>query len=146
MTTDPIDFCTGISRAHASLALKMDDELGTQHGLGWNDFNVLQLLASAEGGRRPVADLVRPMGVPLSAVTRDLVRMEKVGWVQRETHPGSDRREVVLRPSGARLLREAAVTAADICARAVGELSAEEALPSVGRTLSELSHASALIV
>ena len=55
MKTDAIDFCMRVSLAHASLCLKLDDELGTYHGLALADFIALRLLAQAEGGRLPVA-------------------------------------------------------------------------------------------
>ena len=123
MTTNSIDLCERISLAHASLALKLDIELGTFHGLSLGDFILLRLLARAEGGRMAVADLRRPMGMQLSGVTRELVRLEKMGWVQRETAADDDIRIVLIRPVGARLLNEALATAETVCAEAVRGLS-----------------------
>lgn len=125
MTTDSIDLCLRISLAHASLALKLDTELGTFHGLSLGDFILLRLLARSEGGRMAVADLRRPMGMQLSAVTRELVRLEKMGWVQRETAADDGVRVVLLRPAGKTLLNEALATAEAVCAGVVRGLSPE---------------------
>lgn len=125
MTTDSIDLCLRISLAHASLALKLDAELGTFHGISLSDFILLRLLSRTEDGRMPVARLQRPMGMQLSTVTRELVRLEKMGWVQRETAADDGSRVVLIRPVARRLLNEALVTAEAVCAGAVHGLSHE---------------------
>lgn len=141
---NPLDFCLNISHAHASLTLKLDDVLGTLHGLSYNDFLLLTLLARAEGGRMAVADLVRPLGVQLSAVTRQLVLLEKTGLAQREETPAADgRRYVAIRPGGKKLLNGATVTAAAICAELVDTLPANT-LPDVHESL-ELVRRSAVL-
>jgi DNA-binding MarR family transcriptional regulator len=144
MTIDALDLCLKLSQAHASLNLKLDDDLGTFHGLGWNDFILLRLLSRSDGGRSAVADLVRPMGLQLSAVTRQLVLMEKTGWIQREgAATGGGRGHVVLRPAGRRLLDEALETAGAVCAGAISELP-PESLRSVDAALSVLCVTGAL--
>lgn len=125
MTTDAIDLCLRIGLAHASLALKLDAELGQFHGIGLGDFVLLRLLARTQDGRMAVAGLRRPMGMQLSAVTRELVRLEKMGWVQRETAADDGSRFVLIRPVARRLLNEALVTAEAVCAGAVHGLSIE---------------------
>ncbi len=145
MTIDAIDFCLKVSQAHASLNLKLDDELGTLHGLSLNDFILLRHLARAEGGRMAVTDLVRPMGVQLSAVTRQLLPLEKTGHVQREPALAGGARSVVLRPAGRRLVGDAMVTADAICAEAVAAL-APDALPAVNAALTALCRSEALRV
>lgn len=143
MKTDAIDFCMRVSLAHYSLCLKLDDELGTYHGLSLADFITLRLLAQAEGGRLPVAALVRPLGRQASAVMRELMRLEKTGFVQRERGPGG-RHEVLLRPGGRRVLGEALVTAEQACVAAVGELAAP-ALPVVDGAMDTLCRTPALL-
>lgn len=145
MTTDSIDLCLRISMAHASLALKLDTELGTFHGIGLGDFIVLRLLARSEGGRLAVATLQRPMGMQLSAVTREVVRLEKMGWVQRETAAEDGIRTVLIRPVGTRLLNEALATAEAVCADAVRGLSLE-ARSHVDAALCHLCGSTALAV
>lgn len=115
MKTRALDFCMQISLGHASLQLKLDDALGTWHGMGLDDFMLLRQLARAPGGRLPLADLVRPLGLRPSAVMRQLVPLEKTGRIQRE--PG---RQVLLRPAGRAQLAEATETAAAICETALG--------------------------
>lgn len=65
-----LNFCLALQRAHASLQLKLDDELGTYHGISFSDFVLLDLLAQTENGRVHIAELVRPLGQPQSAVLR----------------------------------------------------------------------------
>ncbi len=117
MSTQALDFCMQVSLGHASLQLKLDDALGTWHGMGLDDFMLLRQLAQAPGGRLPLADLVRPLGLRPSAVMRQLVPLEKTGRIQRE--PG---RQVLLRPVGRAQLAEATETAAAICEAALGGL------------------------
>ena len=145
MKTDSIDFCVRISLAHASLTLKLDDELGTYHGLSLNDFILLRLVSLAEQGRMPVADLVRPLGLQLSAVTRELVRLEKMGLVQRETSAGDAQRIVVIRASGKRLLGEALASAETVCAEALRELP-PETRAGIEAALSKVCRSEALVV
>jgi hypothetical protein len=73
-----LDFCLALHRAHASLQLKLDDELGTYHGISFSDFALLNLLAQADGGRVSIPELVRPIGQPQSAVLRQLIVLEKM--------------------------------------------------------------------
>lgn len=142
--TNAVDLCLKVSHAHASLNLKLDDELGTFHGLSLQDFILLRLLARAEGGRMAVADLVRPMGMRQSAVTRQLVLLEKTGRVQREAAPAvGDRRHVLLRPAGRALLGDATATADAVCSRALGGLPAES-LPALDAALENLCKTEAL--
>jgi len=112
-----LDFCLGLHRAHASLQLKLDDELGIHHGIGFNDLALLNLLAQAEGGRVSIPELVRPMGQPQSAVLRQLIMLEKIGFVVRDGANGL--RQAVLCPAGRTLVNAARETADSICTEAV---------------------------
>jgi DNA-binding MarR family transcriptional regulator len=145
MTTDAIDFCVRISRAHASLTLKLDDELGTYHGLSLADFILLRLLSMAEDGRMSAADLVRPLGLQLSGVMREVVRLERIGLVQRETSLVDATRTVALRPAGRRVLGEALATAESVCAEALRDVRPDE-LAGTATTLSTVCRTAALAV
>jgi DNA-binding MarR family transcriptional regulator len=112
-----LDFCLALHRAHASLQLKLDDELGLYHGISFNDFVLLNLLAQAEGGRIEIPELVRPLGQPQSSVLRQLILLEKIGLVVREGANGN--RQAVLRPAGRALVNAARETANSICTEAV---------------------------
>ena len=124
-----LGFCLALHRAHASMQLKLDDELGIHHGISFDDFALLNLLALADGGRVSIAELVRPLGLPQSAVLRQLIVLEKIGLVVREGVNGD--RQAVLRPAGRALVNAARETADSICTEAVESIS-----PAVVATVS----------
>lgn len=124
-----LGFCLALHRAHASLQLKLDDELGIHHGISFNDFALLNLLAQADGGRVSIPELVRPLGQPQSSVLRQLILLEKIGLVVREGANGD--RLAVLRPAGRALVNAARETADSICTEAV-----EAIAPAVVTTVS----------
>jgi DNA-binding MarR family transcriptional regulator len=112
-----LGFCLALHRAHASLQLKLDDELGIHHGISFSDFALLNFLAQADGGRVSISELVRPMGQPQSAVLRQLILLEKIGLVVRDGANGD--RQAVLRPAGLALVNAARETADSVCTEAV---------------------------
>jgi DNA-binding IclR family transcriptional regulator len=124
-----LDFCLALHLAHASLQRKLDDELGLYHGISFNDFALLNLLAQADGGRVSISELVPPMGQPPSAVLRQVILLEKIGLVVREGANGD--RQAVLRPAGRALVNVARETADGICTEAV-----ESIAPAVLETVS----------
>jgi DNA-binding MarR family transcriptional regulator len=139
-----LDFCLALHRAHASFQLKLDDELGIHHGISFNDFALLNLLAQADGSRVSVPELVRPMGQSQSSVLRQLILLEKIGLVVREGANGF--RQAVLRPAGRALVNAARETADSICTEAVESIgpaavaTVSAALVTLARTPSlELS-------
>jgi MarR family transcriptional regulator, organic hydroperoxide resistance regulator len=131
-----LDFCLALHRAHASLQLKLDEELGIHHGISFDDFALLNLLAQADGGRVGIPALVRPMGQPQSAVLRQLILLEKIGLVAREGANGC--RQAVLRPAGRALVHAARETADGICTEAV-ESIAPAAVATVSAALLTLA-------
>ena len=142
MKPDALTLCMQVSDTHARLAIKLDDVLGTFHGLGLNDFRLLRILANAPHERLPIADLAQPMGARISGVTRQLMPLEKTGQLRRES--GADgKRYAVLLPSGKRVVREAEVTADAICTAAVGDLQDGHAT-ALHDTLQSLCHSPAL--
>jgi len=116
-----LEFCLALHRANASLQLKLDDELGTFHGINFNDFALLSLLAQADGGQISISELVRPLGLRQSAVLRQLIVLEKIGLVAREGANGD--RQAVLRPAGRALVNAARETADGICTGAVASIA-----------------------
>ena len=116
-----LGFCLALHRAHASLQRKLDDELGLYHGISFNDFALLNLLAQADGGRVSIPELVRPLGQPQSSVLRQLIVLEKIGLVVREGASGF--RQAVLRPAGRALVNAARETADSICTEAVESIA-----------------------
>lgn len=116
-----LGFCLALHRAHASLQIKLDNELGLYHGISFNDLALLNLLAQADGGRIGIPELVRPMGQPQSSVLRQLILLEKIGLVVREGANGD--RQAVLRPAGRALVNTARETADGICTEAVASIA-----------------------
>lgn len=124
-----LDFCLALHRAHASLRLKLDEALGTWHGIGFSDFALLDLLAQADGGRASIPELVRPTGQGQSAVLRQLIVLEKIGLVLRDGRNGG--RQVVLLPAGYAVAKAARTTAGSLCTDAM-----ESIVPTVLDTVS----------
>jgi DNA-binding MarR family transcriptional regulator len=136
-------FCLALHRAKASLQLKLDNELGTYQGISFNDFALLNLLAQADGGRVSMSELVRPLGLPPSAVLRQVIPLEKIGLVVREGANGD--RQAVLRPAGRALLNAARETADSICTEAL-ESIAPNAVEAVSAALETLARTPSLAI
>ena len=131
-----LNFCLALHRAHASLQLKLDDELGIHHGISFSDFALLNLLAQADGGRVNIPKLARPMGLPQSAVLRQLILLEKIGLVMRDGTNGLC--QAVLRPVGRALVNAASETADSICTEAVESIDSA-AVGTVSAALDTLA-------
>ena len=114
-TSSALAFCLALDLAHARLRRKLDEELGTHHGLDMSDLVLLQALS--DGSRTP-AQLERPLGKRASHVLRQVLALEKSGWVRR-TQNERGQRAIELRPPGRRLLGEAMDTAGWICEQAL---------------------------
>jgi DNA-binding MarR family transcriptional regulator len=117
MNTQALEVCLQVQAAHARLRRKLDDELGTLHGLSFDDFVLLRALAQAPSGLT-AAELERPLGVQRSGALRQVIALEKTGLVERSAD-AQGRRSVRLRAPGRGLLAEATETAASICTRAL---------------------------
>jgi MarR family transcriptional regulator, organic hydroperoxide resistance regulator len=115
MIDHTLQACLDRHLAHAAMVYRLDDQLGTQHGLSWADFVLLTALDAA-ADPPPAKDLARTLSLPASQLLRHLLPLEKVGLVERAVDSDGKRR-VMLRPQGRRLLREARDTAAHACAR-----------------------------
>ncbi|MEC5217165.1 DNA-binding MarR family transcriptional regulator [Actimicrobium sp. GrIS 1.19] len=137
----PLGFCLALHRAQASLQLKLDHELGIHHGISFNDFALLNLLAQVDDGRVSMAELVRPLGQPQSSVLRQFILLEKIGLVVREGANGD--RQAVLRPAGRALVNAARETADSICTEAVASIDAA-ALATASAAMARLACTPAL--
>ncbi len=137
MSIDPLDLCLNIGRAHASLNLKLQEHLGAFHGLDYEDFTLLHRLLGAEGGRMPAAELARSLGLPVSALIRKMVLLEKTGLAERTAGANGSGRHAAIRPGGRKLMQAAVTTADAICADAVKSLS-PQSLPQINAALLAL--------
>ena len=114
MSDADLQACVHRHLEHAAMVFRLDDELGTHHGLSWADFVLLTMLDAA-GGAAPATELARTLRTPASHLLLRLLPLEKTGLVERAAD-GDGKRRVRLRPQGRRLLNEARDTAASACA------------------------------
>lgn len=118
-TATALDFCLALGRAHASLGLRLGDDLGAFHGLDFSDFTLLNVLLRAEGAGMPLVPLValaRTLGLPMSTLMRRMVLLEKTGLAERVPGPAADpRRHAALRPGGRQLAQTALLTVEAHC-------------------------------
>ena len=86
-TTPSADLCLRLARANAVLLRRFDSALGSHHGISFGDYQVLNHLARAPGGRLRRVDLAERLGLTASGVTRTLLPLEKIGLVSRQPDP-----------------------------------------------------------
>lgn len=87
LLTTSSDFCLRLARANAVLIRRFDNALGSHHGISFSDFQLLNHLARAPGGRLRRVDLAERVGLTASGVTRTLLPLEKIGLITRQTDP-----------------------------------------------------------
>ena len=87
MHTTSTDFCLRLARANAVLVRRFDNALGSHHGISFSDFQLLNHVARAPGGRLRRVDLAERVGLTASGVTRTLLPLEKIGLITRQSDP-----------------------------------------------------------
>jgi len=87
LLTPSTDFCLRLARANAVLVRRFDNALGSHHGISYSDFQLLNHLARAPGGRLRRVDLAERVGLTASGVTRTLLPLEKIGLITRQSDP-----------------------------------------------------------
>lgn len=138
MSIDALGFCLHVSRAHASMTLKLDEDLGAFHGLNYGDFTLLHLLVQSKDGRMAMADLAHMLGLSMSGLIRKMITLEKIGLAERVAAPGEDgRRFAAIRSGGRQLAQEARITVEAICAKALRPLDPKR-LPEIDAALLAL--------
>jgi DNA-binding MarR family transcriptional regulator len=75
-------------RVYAAATRLLSAELQAEHGLTLNDYEALQVLASADGFRLKRIELARSLLLTPSGVTRLLQGLEDAGLVVKATCPG----------------------------------------------------------
>ena len=112
--TATTDFCLRLARATAVLVRRFDTSLGSLHGISFSDYQLLNHLARAPGGRLRRVDLAERVGLSASGVTRSLLPLEKIGLVTRQADPRDARVGfAVITPAGA----DMAIHATDVVDR-----------------------------
>lgn len=129
MNRPDIDPCLALHRAYTRLRMQLDEELGTHHGIDFDDFALLNALAGAGAGAGVGASLgdtaaatahslggvAAELGTSRSALLRRLRPLEKTGLVA--CHGAVTARRVALRAPGFGVLTIARETVARVCAR-----------------------------
>lgn len=113
MSGEALQDCMNRHLAHAAMVCRLDDELGTHHGLSWADFVLLTALDAASEAA-PAKELARTLCMPASRLLLQLLPLEKIGLLERAADR-NDKPRVKLRPQGRRLLSEARDTAENAC-------------------------------
>ena len=72
-----------LAASHAAVSAALERELGERHGLGVNEFEVLERLAENEEHKFRVQELAEDVHLSQSALSRLIGRLEQHGLVQR---------------------------------------------------------------
>ncbi|MEO7070331.1 MAG: MarR family transcriptional regulator [Nostocoides sp.] len=93
-------------RASRALEVSLDRDLQS-HGVGLSEYELLSMLSESPGGRLRMSTLADLVIQSRSRVTHTAARLEKRGWVARQSCL-DDRRgvELVLTPTGRRAVRD----------------------------------------
>ena len=112
-----------LARARTLILRDVDAAIGMHHGIGLSDLGLLLELRAAPDHRLRRVDLAQRLGVTTSGVARQLAPPQRIGLVDREPSPGDARLAlVVLTEAGDRVAGEAAPTAEQGAATALGKL------------------------
>ncbi|MBK9362423.1 MAG: hypothetical protein IPM99_15430 [Rubrivivax sp.] len=120
MTPTALDIGLALGAAQARLSLEVDEALGMLHGIALRDLALLLQLLRSPQGTASRAALSTALGLSSASLVRLCLPLEKTGLIERV--PG----RVGLRPAGARVAREAMVTASDATDRALGAAGAAD--------------------
>jgi DNA-binding MarR family transcriptional regulator len=87
------------------MVTRIYDNALAPHGLNIAQLNLLAAVSVADGARQ--VDLGRFLDVEKSTLSRDLKRMERLGWIESKPLSSGRGRAVGVTPAGARLLEKA---------------------------------------
>jgi len=122
-----LEFCLRLTRAYATLTRRLDNALGSVHGLSFGDFMILYHLDRAPGTRLRRIDLAERLGLTASGVTRTLIPLEKLGLVGRQPDPRDARVGYAqITDAGRQLLCYALVTVQPIAQEATHSMSTDQ--------------------
>ena len=115
------EFCLRMARAWAALSRRLDNSLGSLHGISFADYQLLLTLQRASGGRLRRVDLAEALGLTASGVTRSLLPLEKIGLVGRQSDPRDARvGYAIITPSGSELVTNASVVVHNVSRTMLG--------------------------
>ena len=140
MKSAPLNAVLRLIRAQSHLQNRFAAELGAVHGLSVNELMLLMHLDRARGGRLRRVDLAERLDLSQSSVTRMLVPMEKVGWVDRAEDARDGRvTYVVLTPAGRQLAKDGTRTLSQQSTALFGDLWTEKEVETLARLLGRLT-------
>jgi DNA-binding MarR family transcriptional regulator len=123
MNTDTLttEFTLRMSLAWSTLSRRLDNALGSHHGISFADYQLLLNLQRAPGGRLRRVDLAEKLGLTASGVTRSLLPLEKIGLVGRQSDPRDARvGYALITPAGSELATNATVVVDNVSRAALG--------------------------
>ncbi|MEV7076281.1 MarR family transcriptional regulator [Streptomyces sp. NPDC093990] len=106
------NFFADLVRCETRLYNALNDRLRERHGIVTSQFEFLRFLRRHPGAR--VADLAAEFAIGVGATSKSADRLEKRGWIVRQTNP-ADRRSslLALTDDGSQLLDAAEATFAE---------------------------------
>lgn len=107
--------CLSLRHAYVGLRRQLDEELGTFHGIDFDDFALLHCLANDSDGTTGLETLAADLGTSRADVLRRLRPLEKTGLVA--CHGDIKQRRVALRAPALSLMNNAHDTITRVCAR-----------------------------
>ena len=111
ISTDRLQAWVSFIRAHSAITRQLNADLLNEHGLTLNDYEVLLMLARAEGGRMRRVDLAQTVVLTASGITRLLDGLERAGYVEKDACPTDLRVSYAkLTGNGHQKLKDAAAT------------------------------------
>lgn len=144
MSTDTVstEFCLRLAQAWATLSRRLDNALGSHHGIGFADYLLLLALQRAPGGRLGRSELARQLGLGVADVTRALLPLEKIGLVARQSDPQDARAALAwLTAAGSELVTNAGVVVDNVSRNALGGAGRDQ-LEAASALLAKLAEAS----
>jgi DNA-binding MarR family transcriptional regulator len=81
--SDVVAAWRALAASHAAVCAALEHELGERHGLGVNEFEVLERLAENPGRQFRVQELAEAVHITQSTLSRLIGRLEQHGLVQR---------------------------------------------------------------
>ncbi|MEU0335756.1 MarR family transcriptional regulator [Streptomyces sp. NPDC006193] len=101
-------FFADLVRCETRLYNALNDRLRERHGIVTSQFEFLRFLRDHPGSR--VADLATEFAIGVGATSKSADRLEKQGWIARQTNPADRRSSLLTLTDGGSQLLEAAET------------------------------------
>ena len=117
----------------------IDRSIGTIHGIGFNEFIVLDQLLKSSSRSLSRVELAKHVGLTASGVTRMLSPMEKIGLVRKQSNPRDARVSLVeITEVGEKIYHDACLTVNDKAQSHLRRFDASQ-LTSLQKLLSEIA-------